>query len=625
MNDDFVFVKTPSGEDAVRDRTRLVQRNLRMVLILVDGLTKVSALKQKAGDPSMIETALAELERIGLIESTETRGARQAYAVADALSSIPEKTPEAVPEELFHEVPTIDTVFEEIAPAPAAASIRAVDEAVLGVPSIQTGPPPTSHPSSTAEGWFSKLQKRWRHIQEERTYEKAYGTRRSEDDNIAPASPASRLTGRRRLKLKTILSLALLAGIVIGIARILFFPYDSYRPEVEKELSRIFGDTVRVERVSLDFSPLPKFMIRGIAVGAKSDAVIDEIALTPRLGYLLGGPFVQAARITGLHLTESAVGSLDKWLLRENMQSLSAEQIAVNNLSVDFGWVHLQGLAGILLIRNSNDLLFQGKFGDENSGGRFEVTPTAGGLRISTQSGPWTLPVDPPVSIDALDFSGRIEKGRLNIEKMDMRAFDGIVGGNGLVTWDNGTRMALDLKLKHVSAAKLLGALHAPILVDGELEGQVQYANGKPTPKWLASEAKASASVSVVRGSLKRIDLAGALKAASQQTYSFRGGDTGFEDFAGKVIFEAGAMTRVSDVRLSSGRLTATGQAIFPPDSGTVKGTANVEMRGSARAPRATITIGGNARDPELKVGPGYRPTTEPRVQEKPGEVEQPQ
>jgi hypothetical protein len=621
MNDDLVFIKTPSGEDAVRDRTRLVQRNLRMVLILVDGLTKVSALKQKAGDPSMIETALAELERIGLIESTESRGAKQASAVAEALS-ITDDVVTIVPEDSFHEVPTVDTVFEEFSSVSTSLPIRASDDAVVGVPSVQAISRPDSQSGDKSDSWISRLQKRWHHVQEERTYERAYGKRRTEDDYVEPA-PSKQFFGRRRFKLKPVLSLILLAGILIGVARLFLYPYDNYRPGLEAELTKVLGEAVSIERVNLEFSPLPVLVLRGVAAGDKQDAVAEQISLEPNLGYLLGGHFVQKAKVTGLHLDESALGKLDKWLLRENMLTSPVEQVAVENLSVDLGWARLQGLTGLLRPRGSNDLLFAGRFGDQKSDGQFAVTPTASGLKISLQSGAWSIPIEPPMNIDALDFLGRLEKGRLTVEKMDMRAFDGIVGGTGLVTWGNNASIALDLALKHVSANKLLDALHAPALIEGELAGQVQYTNNKLTHKWMAPDAKAVATVSVLRGSLKRIDLAGAMKAAAQQVYSFRGGDTRFEDLAAKVMFEAGTATRVSDVHLSSGRLGATGQAVFPSDSGAVKGIANVEMRGSARAPRATINISGSSRDPELRVGPGYRPAPEPRAQETPGDSPQ--
>lgn len=37
MDPKLVFAKTPIGDEAVRQSTRVVQRNLRMVLVQVDG------------------------------------------------------------------------------------------------------------------------------------------------------------------------------------------------------------------------------------------------------------------------------------------------------------------------------------------------------------------------------------------------------------------------------------------------------------------------------------------------------------------------------------------------------------------------------------------------------------
>ena len=71
MSDERIFFKTTAGEAAVRERTRLVQRNLRTVLILVDGLADIGALKAKAGDATLVDAAIIELEAMGLIETRD--------------------------------------------------------------------------------------------------------------------------------------------------------------------------------------------------------------------------------------------------------------------------------------------------------------------------------------------------------------------------------------------------------------------------------------------------------------------------------------------------------------------------------------------------------------------------
>ena len=61
MDKNTVFVKTEEGEEAVRQRTRLVQRNLRNILIMVDGNATVADLARRFGDETTTQHALAEL------------------------------------------------------------------------------------------------------------------------------------------------------------------------------------------------------------------------------------------------------------------------------------------------------------------------------------------------------------------------------------------------------------------------------------------------------------------------------------------------------------------------------------------------------------------------------------
>jgi hypothetical protein len=595
MNDELIFVKTSAGEDAVRDRTRLVQRNLRMVLILVDGLTKVSALKQKAGDPAMIETALSELERIGLIESTDTRGSRQATAVAEALSAAGRVEPSAI--DSHDEYPTEDTVFEEI------ASVHP-----LGVPTNTThGAPMTSLPpigpssketGRRADGWFTRMRKRWHQMREERAYEKAYGT---PTDNVADVVSTRRVYLRRRIKLKPII-FAIIGGLVVfGVARVVFYPYDEHRPAIEAQLSRMLGDEVTVGSVKLSFVPFPAFKLQRLTVGSDAGVVADTVTLVPDLGFVSGGQLFRSASVTGVEVREKALGKMGNWFLAENMNGVYLDRVDIEGLTLDLGWTRIHGLSGSLKPGPAGDTSFNGRVGQGQL--QFEASPGKAGLKVSAKANQWTVPVEPPLAVAALDFSGVLSAGSLAVEKVDARVFDGVVSGRGAVMWGGSSpRMTLDLVLKHVGSAKLLETLQAPILLDGELDGQVQYASAAPSVRWLNQDAKASGTVAVTRGSLKRIDLAGTLRSGMPRSVPRRGGDTGFEDLTGKFNLDAGKI-QIADVHLSSGLMLASGQAVVSRESGQITGAANVEMRGSVRAPRALISIGGKAGDPELRPG----------------------
>ncbi|HNM21278.1 MAG TPA: hypothetical protein PKJ66_02185, partial [Rhodocyclaceae bacterium] len=67
MDQNLIYAKTPSGDEAVRQSTRVVQRNLRMVLVQVDGKLTVGELATKIGNPKMVEQSLRELEEGGFI------------------------------------------------------------------------------------------------------------------------------------------------------------------------------------------------------------------------------------------------------------------------------------------------------------------------------------------------------------------------------------------------------------------------------------------------------------------------------------------------------------------------------------------------------------------------------
>ncbi len=602
MNDELIFVKTLAGEDAVRDRTRLVQRNLRMVLILVDGLTNVTALKQKAGDPAMIETALAELERIGLIESTETRGSRKANSIAEALSIASEEiAPKEVEIELPSDVetvipdidfPTVDTVFEELELPPVPSGITA------------DAPTPTLAPHSNfvesqavpRSGWFSRLRQRWQQMREERAYEKAYG----QPSKVAadPPLPPTRLP-RRKLKLKPILMTILVGLVVFGALRIILYPYDEYRPTVEAQLSRMLSDEVKVERITFSPLPIPTFNLHHVTVGAAAYATADEVTLVPDWLTLMGGKLFRNATVRKLQLREGALEKLDKWFLRENMGDIELENVEIRNLSVDLGWTELSGLSGSLTPGLNSVATFSGKAGQ--GGLNVEVVPGENGVRISAHAGEWLLPVVPPIKVSALDISATLASGRLELDKIDARLFDGSINGAGTVVWQSSPSMSLDLTLKHIAAASLLTTMKAPSAVAGYLSGQVQYATDAPSTSWLNRSAKAEGSFSVDHGTLNRIDLASALKPGVQGDGIYRGGETGFEDLSGKFSWDAKTV-RIGGVRLSSGLMAATGQAAVARETGIVSGTTTVEMRG-ASAPRAWLSIGGQASDPELKRG----------------------
>ncbi len=89
MKSSTVFRKTPAGEEAIQER-RISQRNLRSVLIMVNGQASVAEITDRFGDPLVVEGLIAELEHRGLVELLDSASMPEdaAAAVASAAAVV---------------------------------------------------------------------------------------------------------------------------------------------------------------------------------------------------------------------------------------------------------------------------------------------------------------------------------------------------------------------------------------------------------------------------------------------------------------------------------------------------------------------------------------------------------
>ena len=602
MNDELIFLKTTSGEDAVRDRTRLVQRNLRMVLILVDGLTNVGTLKQKAGDPVMIEGALAELQRIGMIESTADRAARQVSSVAEALAIIEKEQPVVEDETPIPvDYPIADTVFEALTPTEQAMSGRATAEIepIVDVQSedhVDVGSG-AKRKEPVADGWVSNVKSRWTQMREERAFEQAYGKPEKAADVI---SIESRLPRRRRFSVGKLLLGSIMALLLAAAAFIALYPEREYRAPLQAAIGRILGsEDVTIGDVSIVYAPRPSVVLTQVLAGRDADIRIDTLALTlsPRL--LVGGAYFSAVEARGLSVRASVLGRLKDFFPKGKSDAWRPEWIKIQGLSLNLGWTQAGNLAGTLYLSPDGGLSgFSGNTPDDHI--RIEAQPVADGLAFQAQGTDWDAPLGPALHLTSLGITGVLRASDLTVNKCDARAFEGIITCSGNVEWRATPSAKVDFSLKRVKAAEALTAIGVPALLDGEVDGRFQWQASPPATAWLAKNSRLEGTMTVTRGRLKRIDLSSALRNRGLANGS-RGGDTSFEELNGKLSIDPDAI-RFSGVKLNSGLLTATGQVAINRSSAALSGTADVNLQGAAGM-RGQVSFAGTSQAPTIKAG----------------------
>jgi hypothetical protein len=651
MGDDAIFFKTLSGDEAVRERTRLVQRNLRMVLILVDGFADVAALKTKVGDPAMVESALAELERLGLVESIDARMARnkesaavaalpqeEPAAVVDAVVTAPAEVPAEFDIVIADEPPILTDVVappvEPVAEAPLTDSMTVFDEEtatkVWMIPGFAAPAdlPPAPKPSPLAKlsAWWEKLRSSRARAKEEAIYEKAYGQPPAEPEGVVlPASEPKPLPVvepelepepapvpgdikikpvRRKPRLamgwgrKLILSLLVL--ILAGLLGLVFFPYDSYRPDFEQTLSRALGEPVTVQSVDVTFTPYPAITLSGVSVGQEPYASADTVYLLPEPVSLLGSHRYLQVQVRGPRLKQAGLPRLSRWLTPGALGEITIDRLEVEGLSLDLGRYSVDGL-NLSLPLEARQQLGKLIYGNDAAPLRVSLVPGSQGLAWTLAAAGWKLPVRPELHFDRLEARGMLVPGRLTIEQLEGQLYDGRVGGSGQLVWDEEATLSLALEFERLLADKLLATYGAEPRVDGLLGGKLKLAARAKSFRGLADAVRMDGSFQVDHGSLGRIDLAEALRSAGKLE-PITGGTTRFEEFSGVFAMDDKAV-RLARLKLASGLMHAFGQVTVSRQNGAISGGGTAEMRGTATTVRTSVNLSGKAADPALKAG----------------------
>ena len=224
MDQKLVYAKTPIGDEAVRQSTRVVQRNLRMMLVQVDGKLTVAELGTKLGDPKMVERSLRELEEGGYIAPT-----------LEAVS-----------------------VWQEsklrVDRLKAAAASGA---STLGAKSR------TESDSRSASSNFSSFGK---------PVLPANGHRAASNEQVPEQGAAA--PGRSRLKWVLV---GLFGLVLVAVSVLLFFPYARFKPDIEAELARVWQVPVSVGDVRLNLLPQPFLLLSDVRIGDGGESAIEKI------------------------------------------------------------------------------------------------------------------------------------------------------------------------------------------------------------------------------------------------------------------------------------------------------------------------------------------------------------
>ena len=556
MDQNLIYAKTPTGDEAVRQSTRVVQRNLRMVLVQVDGKMSVAELAAKVGNATLVEGALQELEQGGYIAPVleaasvweESKKAAQQVTATSPASQFSTFGPKSLQSDFSttrnRDVPNVFSTFGK--PIPDTDEVER--EAKPGL-------------KERLGNAFEKMESR------------------GDKEERMPFQfrPALLLWG-------------LLLIMVVGGGSIVLYPYDSYEPELEAALGRALRAPVKVGSVSLGLQPKPGLYLRNVGIGEGQESRIEEIRLpSPFALFGAGRKTLNGLELNGIHLSADRVAAL----AAGNGESPRTDvgfiigQVTLKQMTVAARDIALPKLGGEAYFKPTGGL-DRLAVQSEDRTLRIDAQPTAMGVALTIEGLAWKPLADRPFVFESMQAKALLQKGKLVVQDIDTTFMGGVLRGSWLLDWNSGLVMAGDASLVRLSMRQVLDGFGVPLKLEGELAGGLRLRSSGVDWRGLWNNVEASLDADISRGTLQGIDLG---EAARRPGQAVRNGSTKFDSLKGVLRLNAKLLTG-SEVLLSAGLLTADG-AFVASRAGGVEGNFVVNIRSSVSSLRTPVRIGG--------------------------------
>jgi hypothetical protein len=574
VDKDQIYFRTRSGEQALAEPMRLLQYNLRRALALVDGRSTATQVVTRFGDPVVGRAALADLLRAGLIGTDIPDGPTSASSVQARRSSASMQqagaapAPGAVPGaagippwqggESQARMRSASPIIEEI----SLSSEDDLEEPAANLPMVVSYPAPGAEVAPERKSVLARLRER-------------RGTGLA-SFHLAVSWPL----------LALIVGLGFLA-LVVALA--VFFPYGSYKPQVEQQLAAFLQRPVKVGGMSVTLTPKPNLTLSQVLIGTQGGISIGSAKLIPGLGALLRGRLEFSARLDGIEMDGRGLALLSAARGNARSAGMVVVYAEFSNLALTLNDWRLDNLRGNLVVgdqgldganvRNEDDSLKVTLLGDGDK------------LRLNVSALDWRFRGQ---TVRSLDVDGEMDALGLRLTRVDGGAINGLVKGSLKADWSPAISIAGDLSLTRVDAAQLGAMLGLRLPLRGELTGSFRFGGAGENWMGAANPPQLEGDFRVLRGSLERFDFGMAVRNGGSSWV--QGGVTGFEDLA-MGIRKDGNAWQIGSLNIVSGSMHTTGSAQIGAD-GTLSGSLQVALSEKVRSP---VTLGGTLREPMLR------------------------
>lgn len=633
MDPNLIYIKTTAGEDAIQQRTRVIQRNVRMVLILVDGQSSVADLSRKTGNPQLTENALAELERGGFIElkveqhdslwEESKRVAQEIRSAAIEKTHQPTTTEkkERYPDFKQSTPPAREVSELKSQPSVMPISMHSVfdtrDVADFSTSQFSIAPSepleprdayqPPERVGAVRKQQYTAKEKKNAQVSKPSLVAQIKSLWASADRDLSEESvelkPIIRQS-RSRAGWPVIVFLGLLGVVCLGLLAILLFPFQTYLPEVEAAFSRSIGRPVRIGAMHVDVYPVAGLILTDVRAGVdKQQLLIGEMRLQPDLGSMFSSrKHFRKAVLKGMNLPLESIAGMPGMLssLANEENPVGVGQIHFEKTDVSFGGLVLSGIeADVRLdpkgIMQSLDM----RTPDRTLS--IVAVPDAQGIDLTVEALAWRPFQDSKLVFDSAGFKAKLANGLLAMNRIELRLLDGVVQGAATIRADSKPNLSGEIRFERINASRLGDVLGIGKRFAGETAGKMTFAATSDAWSTIFLAVQGEGDFTILRGNISGIDLAEAVRRVSGTPV--QGGMTSFEQLSGRVKLTS-EKTQFSGLVINSGLMQSTGYLDVAKNR-RLSGRFELQMKGSVNQTRVPVMIDGTLESPTVQARRG--------------------
>lgn len=398
------------------------------------------------------------------------------------------------------------------------------------------------------------------------------------------------------------------AALVIGLLLILPFliPMQTYLHQAEKIASEKLGQSVTINSAHLFLLPSPRVVASDIVVGKNQELKVESLVVIPTLGSLFS-----ATRIIDLNISKPVMkkAALDFISALSTNKSESSEAAAVNIRHIKINDLQLiwpdakypamnadATLAGDNKLESAVVETVDGKL---KANVTPKVTPNGDEQLITVNASKWTLPVGLPLLIDKAKLEMHLKDNKLSIPKTDVTLYGGKLTGDTVLSWqeNNGKtnwKTSGNLSVDNLSVQQPSILISKAVFLSGNLFGKGNFSAGAKDASQLSDNLQTNFQFKVNNGVLHGLDLVKVASLLIKQGQG--GGETQFDEFSG-IFNSAGKQYRLSQLKISSGLISATGQIKISPKK-ELDGAVQVKVKRSVNLVTVPLEVSGTVEHP---------------------------